>query len=111
MPSFPFEVTTSFLPINIPARATTQGMPIGQGKCVAVYLYLNSLVLNTQAAAQTAANEAQIYYGDEKTQLIELVRGQFSKLIYVDDLSKIYVRCNGVANTDNLVAMVYTRSE
>lgn len=109
MPSFPFEVTTTFLPIVIEASASAKGKPIGQGQCVGIYLYLNSLAPNSQTNTATNVNQAQIYFGDANTQQLELVRGNYSKFIYCKDLSEIYVRCNGIANTVNLTAIVYTR--
>jgi hypothetical protein len=106
---FPFPVTTSIFSVTIPARANLAGIPLGQGKCFCVYLYLNSLVMDTQTNTATAANLAQIYYGDAQRQRIELIRGQFSKPIYVNDLSEIYLRCNGIAN--EVQAIAYTKAE
>lgn len=89
---------TQFATVNIPAAANPQGLPLGQGKCIAVILYLNKLVLNTQTNTDTAADVAQVYYGDSQGQFRELLRGQSSDVIFCTDLEQVYVRGNGVAN-------------
>ena len=91
-------VNTHFATVAIPATASQRGKPIGQGKCKAVILYLNSLVLNTTGNEGTIKEQAQIYYGDNRSQFRELIRGQVSDIIFCKDLSEVYVRCNGIEN-------------
>lgn len=102
---------TKFFTVTVPATANVQGVPIGDGKCVAVVLYLNSLVLNTQANASTAANLAQVYYGDQQSQFRELIRGQQSDIIFAKDLSEIYVRGNGIENHVQVIAYMSDDNE
>ena len=93
-----------FETIIIPATAFRNGIPLGIGKCKGVILQLNTLALNTTTAAQIAANQRVLYYGDATRQQMELVGAPDSLLarspfIPCGDLSDIWVRGNGVANT------------
>jgi hypothetical protein len=100
---------TQFGTISVPATALLKGVKIGQGKCRAVVLYLNSLALNTTTNAATAAILAQVYYGDSRSQFRELIRGQQSDIIFCTDLSQVYVRGNGTAN--KIQATIYLTDE
>lgn len=100
---------TDFLTVTIPATALKRGLPIGDGKCLAVVLYLNSLAHNTVTNTATAANLAQIYYGDARSQERELIRGQQSDIIFCKDLSEVYVRGNGVEN--HIQVLIYLNDE
>lgn len=104
---FPFPVKVTIRSLFIPAGALAKGIPLGQGKCLAVRMYLNSLVNNTQTATATAANLRQIYYGDSDNQPIELIAGTYTHLLYCQDLQDIFVRCNGIANTVQII--IYER--
>ena len=108
MTDFDFPVKTTFASIPIPASANVKGIAIGQGECLGVRLYLNTLVLNTQTQTETAANLAQVYYGDSQTQRRELLAGVESRFLPCTDLEQIFVRCNGVANEVQII--IYTRA-
>jgi len=104
---FPFPVKVEFTSIPIPATALLQGVPLGQGKCVGVRLYLNSLVYNTQTNTAIANNLKQIYFGDNNEQRHELLAGNYSHIIYCEDLQDVFVRGNGIAN--QVQVWVYTQ--
>jgi hypothetical protein len=100
---------TQFATIKLPSTALAQGIPLGQGKCIGVILYVNSLVLNTATKTATANNLNQIYYGDNQKQFRELVAGQPSDILFCTDLEQIFIRGNGVEN--HVQVTIYLASE
>ena len=105
---FNFPVKTRFISVAVPASALLKGIPLGQGKCVGVTVYLNTFVFNTQTLASTPANQGVLYLGDATQQRMEVIRGQQQpNIIFANDLSEIYIRGVGVAN--ELQVIVYER--
>lgn len=110
---------TRFFTIPVPKSSATidRSIPIGQGPCKAVRLKVNAYNRNTQAL--TVASNFYLYIGDQEAQETELlvidtvgvVNVQWTPKIYVDDLSKVWVRNPNVAAFPDpaiLQVMVYT---
>lgn len=96
-------VKTEFKTVAV-TETTDIGVPIGIGGCRAVRLYLNQYVRNSINA--TLAAQTQLYYGDSDSQEMELLRGQWSKLILCTNLNQVFIR-NPFSTTGNVQVMVY----
>lgn len=81
----------------------TVGIAIGQGRVKAVILHCPTYLLNS--ATSRFANQKYIYYGDSEAQQTELELGKDSPLIFVNDLSEIFVRCPTAFNGANPVLL------
>jgi len=71
-------------------KTNNVGVPIGQGACKAVVLYLNKYMRNSESGIEQGIN--QIYYGDSNGQEFELLAGVNSAIIFCSSLEKVFVR-------------------
>lgn len=80
---------TQFESVPVPFN-NLRGVQIGEGKCIAVILHLNAFHFNDAELGD--AGGFCIYYGDRNKQQRELQSGNSSPILFVNDLSEIYVR-------------------
>lgn len=82
---------TQFETVFVPTSAFFGGMPIGQGKCIAVQLSINSY---SEALVILPTQERQLYIGDRTRQEWLLLSAQSSVMppIFCTDLSEVWVR-------------------
>ena len=97
------------------------GIAIGQGKCKAVRLRINALILNTVTGAGERSTLWQVYYGDSQSQNNELVAGvnpfggandailyqsEWTPLIYCENLEDVFIRFPVLFGTDTAYVQV-----
>lgn len=86
--------------------SNVEGVKIGEGKCKAVILRLN----NHESNVATVTSTLYFYYGDSKSQIFEVLKGENSDIIFCTDLRQVFVRIPVIAGWEaqiGIQVMVY----